>query len=247
MAAEFPGYFPHELHKDLKQCDACHKADERGPITLPLKTIQSEETFKIIEKGAFKTVPGERGAKAHASCFDCHWQDNKPTKDDCNGCHLSPSDYQVGKNPVTGSTLQIIHPRPLSPSAVKWFSNWPADLPKRFSLKFKHESGDKSIGHLSKDCIVCHVNVSQMTTLNIPKADVEIASCAQCHATDFPIPAGEDKSFTISDEMTQRATLGQSYVCVACHTTPIGREPPPASHYAAIKQPSPQPGQAGKE
>jgi hypothetical protein len=241
IAAEFPGFFPHEKHKDLKACADCHKADARGPITLPLKAIQSEETFKIIEKGTFKTVPGERGMGAHASCFECHWQENKPTKDDCNGCHLSPSDYKAGKNPITGSTLQIVHPRPLSPNAVKWFSTWPADLPKRFSLKFQHESG----GHVSEACAKCHVNISQMTTLNIPKADVEISSCAKCHLSDNPIPVGTGDAVTLSDEMMKKAAPGQSYVCVACHTTPIGREPPPPSHYTAIKPPSPQPGPAG--
>jgi hypothetical protein len=152
------------------------------------------------------------------------------------------SDYKAGKNPVTGKTLEITPPRTFTPSAEKWFKAWPTDLPKRFSLKFRHQ-GD---GHSGEKCITCHVNVAQMTTLNIPKADVPITSCAQCHGKDEPVPVSQGTSVTILDEMTLKVDTAKNYTCVACHTSLIGRERPPCSHYSAINQPCPTAGQPAK-
>jgi hypothetical protein len=241
MAREFPGYFPHGLHQSEVTCNECHLTDGREAITLPLKEIPSEATFQRIEAGTFKTVPGERGASAHTTCFKCHWQESKPTRDDCNGCHLTASDYRAGVSPVTGKKLEITPPRPFSSDAEKWFKSWPADLPKRFSLKFRHQGA----GHAGEKCTTCHTDVAQMTTLNIPKADVLIASCAQCHGKDEPVPIGKGTSATILDEMTLKGDAAKNYTCVACHTTLIGRERPPCTHYSAINQPCPNTRQPG--
>jgi hypothetical protein len=278
MEREFPGYFPHGLHQSLmvknnppvretnerlsllrvsfnveqqeKQpanppdvCATCHLTDERGPVALPLKGIQSEETFKRIEADTFKTIPGESGTSAHASCFSCHWQAQKPTKDDCNGCHLSQSDYKARK-------LEITQPPAFSPSATRWFKDWPVALPKRFSLKFRHNTHTLSFNdntetnHHDVGCATCHINITQMTTLNIVKADVPIMSCVPCHATDRggAIPVGKDVRVTIYDEMRLKEEPGKNYTCVACHISPIGREQPPCSHYSAIGQPCPKAG-----
>jgi hypothetical protein len=227
IAVEFPGYFPHGLHQGEADCKECHLTDERGALALPLKEIQSEATFQKIEAGTFKTVPGERGVSAHLSCFQCHWQETKPTKDDCNGCHLAAADYRAGKNPITGKALEVTPPRPFSSNAEKWFKTWPTDLPKRFSLKFRHEGA----GHKDEKCATCHTNVALMTTLYIPKADVSITSCADCHSKE-PIPVAGVGSATICSELKLKEEPGKNYICIACHTTPIGREQPPDSHYA---------------
>lgn len=227
MAEEFPGYFPHGLHQNEADCTECHLTDERGALTLPRGEIRNEATFQKIEAGTFKIVPGERGASAHSTCFKCHWQESKPTKDDCNGCHLAESDYKAGKNPVTGKPLEIIPPRPFTSNAEKWFKNWPRDLPRRFALKFRHVGA----GHVGEKCVTCHTNVAQMTTLNIPKADVSITSCAECHSKE-PVPVAGGESVTICRELKLKEEPGKNYVCVACHTTPVGREQAPDSHYS---------------
>jgi hypothetical protein len=277
---EFPGYFPHGLHQSLMAkndsrgheidgglnllrvsftasgqdnqppkspdaCATCHLTDGRGALPLPLKGIRPDETFKRIEADTFKTIPGEGGASAHASCFSCHWQAQKPTKDDCNGCHLSPSDYRARK-------LEIIQAPAFSQNAVMWFKDWPLGVPKRFSLKFRHDThsipfdgkGPETNGH-DIGCTRCHINITQMTTLNIPKADVQIISCAQCHATvrGTGIPVGPNVRVTISDEMKLKADASKNYTCVACHTSVIGSQPPPCSHYSALGQQCPKPGQ----
>lgn len=278
MEREFPGYFPHGIHQSLMAksspplrdtngglsllrasfnaeqqdkpvkppdiCATCHFTDERGPVALPLKGIPSDETFKRIEPDTFKTIPGEGRADAHASCFSCHWQAQKPTKDDCNGCHLSQSDYKARK-------LEITQPPAFSINAARWFKDWPNGVPKRFSLKFRHDThtlsfdGKTETNNHDVGCATCHINITQMTTLNIPKADVQIISCAPCHATDRAgaITVGPNVKVTIYDEMTLKGDASKNYTCVACHTSIIGREQPPCSHYSVIGQQCPKAGQ----
>ena len=214
-------------------------------MPLPLKGIQSEDTFKRIEADTFKTIPGSREANAHSSCFTCHWLAQKPTKDDCDGCHVSVSDY-------TTRRLAVTQPPALSVNAVKWFENWPTDLPKRFSLKFRHNThtlspdGKTESNNHDLGCTTCHINIAQMTTLNIRKADVQIISCAPCHATTAAIPSGQAR-VTIFDEMQLRADASKNYTCVACHTSVVGREQPPCSHYSVKGEPCPRRPQTGEE
>ena len=272
---EFPGYYPHGLHEGLMArnrqrsgadttlfvrasflktaedknprdiCATCHLTDERGALALPLAGLQSEDLFKKIEADTFRTIPGYRDANGHAMCFNCHWQAQRPTKDDCNGCHLSAADYKT-------RSLEIIQPPALSPSAVKWFKNWPTGLPKRFSLKFRHnthtptEDGKSETNNHDLGCTACHINIAQMTTLNIPKADVQIISCAPCHSGTSAIPVATGVRVTIYDEMTQKQDASKKYTCVACHTTVIGREQPPCTHYSVIGQPCPPPGRTAR-
>jgi cytidine deaminase len=215
-------------------------------LSLPLAGIQSDATFKTIEADTFKTIPGYREANAHASCFSCHWEAQEPTKDDCNGCHLSRSDY-------TSKKREIIEPPSLSANAVKWFENWPSRLPKRFSLKFRHNThtlsadGQTETNNHDVGCTTCHINIAQMTTLNIPKADVGIISCAPCHAVTSAIPVGQGLRVTIFDEMSLKDDSTKSYTCVGCHISAIGHEQPPCSHYPVIGQPCPKSEQSGKD
>lgn len=282
MAREFPGFFPHGLHQSLMAnhrprrsseinerlsfqriafntesidetsprpldiCATCHFADKRGPVVLPFKGIPSDDGFKIIEADTFKTTPGDIRADGHRACFNCHWQAQKPTKDECDGCHLSRSDY-------TSRKQEIIEPPALSPNAMRWFENWPTGLPRRFSLKFRHDThslssdGITEINNHDVGCTTCHINITEMTTLNIPKADVQIISCAPCHTKTASIPVGQGVKVTIFDEMELKGEPGKLYTCVACHTSVIGRQQPPCTHYSVIGEQCPKPGQARRE
>ena len=271
IVREFPGYFPHGLHQGVfalhRQrevidraiflnasfvrsassdqasrdiCATCHYTDERGVMALLSAGLQSEETFKQIAADTFRTIPGSREPNGHATCFNCHWQSQKPTRDDCNGCHLATTDYQK-------RALSIIQPPALSANAVRWFTNWPNGVPKRFSLKFRHnthtraEDGKSEINNHDLGCTTCHINIAQMTTLNIPKADVQIVSCAPCHSATSAIPVAAGVRVTIFDEMMLKQDASRKYTCVACHISVIGREQPPCTHFAVIGQPCPQP------
>jgi len=271
IAREFPGYFPHGIHQSViafqrpersanaprfvraslqnveqasppEVCSRCHLNDDRGAVSLP-NSVKSESTFDKIAADTFKTIPGYGMANAHTFCFNCHWQSQKPTKEDCNGCHLARTDY-------VSQALQIIQPPALSTKAVAWFTGWPVGLPKRFSLKFRHNTHTLSADGKSETnghdvgCTACHINIAQMTTLNIPKADVQIVSCGPCHVATTAIPVSQSVRVTIFDEMTSRADATKNYVCVACHVSVIGREQPPCSHYAVLGEPCPKAAQS---
>jgi hypothetical protein len=254
IAREFPGYFPHSLHQgvlarrddgernwtfvrasfrapdtaqQLDNCASCHLTDERAPE--PIKVGGTEATYKP-EAGTFKTVPA-----GHAACFNCHWQAQKPLKDDCAGCHLSQAEYAKRKR---AASIEAPLPGVMSANAAQWFKTWPQDWPKRLSIKFRHQTTNHDVG-----CTTCHINITQMETLNIPKADVPIATCAPCHISASPVLRREGgANVTIFSEMADEAkdADNKSNTCVGCHTSLIGSERPPCSHYLILGQPCPQ-------
>lgn len=259
IAREFPGYFPHTLHqsviarernpapeagswsfvnaafkpfddtpaKVLDNCATCHLTDARPPVAIAVGG--TEATFKPEDKGTFKTIP-----TGHASCFNCHWQSQPPVKDDCAGCHLSQEAYTKKKR---AASIEAALPGVLSPAAAQWFKTWPREWPKRLSIKFRHETPNHDIG-----CTTCHINITQMETLNIPKADVPIATCADCHINNSSVTRKGSEKVTIFSEMSEEVKDkdNKTNTCMGCHTTAIGRERPPCSHYLVLGQQCPQ-------
>jgi len=239
LRTSFGGAVPDQIPTQALDCATCHATDERGPLALPLKGIQSDETFKRVEADTFETIPGTREADAHASCFNCHWQAQKPTREDCNGCHLTRTDYTAGK-------LQTYRPPALMPTAARWFKDWPTELPMRLSLKFRHNThtpsadGKTETNNHDIKCTTCHVHITQLMPLDNPKTDVQIITCASCHASPTAgrgIPVGQGVKVTIYEEMKLKEEPGKKYTCVACHTSVIGVEQPPCTHYAVIGEP----------
>jgi hypothetical protein len=210
---EFPGYFPHDQtdHKRIN-CATCHMTDGRAYAAIPVGG--GENAYKPVE-GTFRTSPS-----GHDVCFKCHWQDEKPRKDDCAGCHLTPE--AVAKKPRNQ----------LSANAMEWFQNWPREWPKRLSLKFNHESKDHD-----EECTTCH-DLTKIETLNIVKAEVPIATCAKsnCHFSATSRPSINKEMFEEDDDIAEGrnnsplSKLGQ-HTCTGCHTNVIGGTPPPCSHY----------------
>lgn len=209
---EFPGSFPHAQrdHK-LEKCANCHMTDKRAYIAFAIN--DSEAPFKPAD-GSFKTSPS-----SHTACFKCHWDDAKPRKDQCAGCHLLSEDFAEEDRNV------------LSVNAVKWFKSWPLEWPKRFSLKFNHES--KS--HVA-ECITCHLNITEMNTLDILKAEVPIAPCAKCHLQKGTPANLATEMYNEDDDIIEGrnndpVSREGKNSCSGCHTTAIGSMPPPCSHY----------------
>lgn len=211
ITREFPGYFPHDQrdHKRVN-CATCHMTDERASVAIP---VGSNEVPYRPTSGTFKTLPS-----GHTACFKCHWQDEKPTKDDCAGCHLTPD--AVAKKPRNL----------FSANAMEWFKSWPREWPKRLSLKFNHESKDHD-----DECTTCH-DLAKIETLDILKADVPIAPCAKCHLQPTT-PASIGKEMFEEDEDISEgrnnnpASREGRHTCTGCHTVVIGNMPPPCSHY----------------
>lgn len=128
----------------------------------------------------------------HASCFNCHWKSQQPIKDNCAGCHK------------------------LNDKPEKLFGAF--DLPKRFSLKFRHAPAE----HV-QECTTCHINITKSATLRGLKPDVPITSCATCHNK-------EGLRQDVSKEL-QAIDKNRDFVCSYCHTSDVGRRDPPFGHY----------------
>lgn len=234
--------------KEIENCETCHVTDPRPLQEKIVGTINGKEDKFTPAAGTFKTIPGrvynnlpEETLKniptGHASCFNCHWKAQSPTREDCDRCHLSQSDYAKAKGLAASPDAP---PGALSRQAGQWFQNWPAEWPKRFSLKFQHGetvgegNNKKTIGEGNHDlnCTACHTNITRMTTLGIPKADVPITACAYCHVTNNSVAKVGDK-VTIFSEMKNRKD-NSKYTCVGCHTPLIGSAQPPCSHYRVV-------------
>jgi hypothetical protein len=227
---QLPGYFPHEKHRqvisdlkkvaDLQQvgCADCHQADKRTPVEF---LIGGDEKTLMPAAGTFKISPDlpNNPPSAHSACFTCHWETTdetkKPGKDNCSGCHLTQKDFAQKESFL------------LLPIRATWFKDWPRDWPRRVSLKFRHERKE----HVAS-CTSCHANIVETATLNIK--DVSIVSCIKCHKSEKPKifeeleAEDEDSKQVRKNELTSKE--GKN-TCSGCHTTLIGRAPPPCSHY----------------
>jgi hypothetical protein len=132
--------------KHYNNCEICHAANPT-----PAAPKAGWPDGYAPPAGTFKDAPGN-----HASCFNCHWGHQEPTKDNCKGCHV--------------------------PAATPYL---PLTSPKRFSLKFQHDGGGTGASKAHPaECTTCHINITKAATLEGLKADVPIyPSCAQasCH------------------------------------------------------------------
>lgn len=165
-----------EKRPQFNNCAICHETNRRAPQPprggWPGAFVPPPETFK--------TTPS-----SHASCFNCHWKSQEPTKDDCAGCHKAASDFA------------------------------PLEWPVRISARFIHEGGGPNKDHIMEcttchinitkasslrglrpdvpiaACATCHNNDSQTSTYKrITTIEMELDqfekshNCAYCHTPD---------------------------------------------------------------
>jgi len=93
---------PDDKKPDYNNCTICHQRKD-DLIVVP---ILPQPVALARSEPLFKTLP-----HSHDSCFNCHWKNQKPTGDDCGGCH----------KPVTAFVAEL--------------------SPKRISATFSHEGG----------------------------------------------------------------------------------------------------------
>lgn len=138
---------PADDPKHYNNCEICHAAN---PTPAAPKAGWTDGFAPVA--GTFKASPVN-----HASCFNCHWSRQEPTKDNCQGCHVAaPTPYL------------------------------PLSAPRRISLKFEHDGGGApgATKQHPAECTTCHINITKAASLEGLKADVPIyPSCAQasCH------------------------------------------------------------------
>lgn len=92
---------------------------------------------------------------------------------------------------------------------------------KRYSLKFDHKQKE----HALRDCMTCHVRISQNDDLKtIKSADVPFITCVSCHNHV------DDYSKEAAKRIKSVADKQPVFQCSYCHTTDVGRFPIPNSH-----------------
>ena len=160
---------------DYNNCSICHQRNDYlliSPLPVPGRTGPPAPLDKI-----FKTMP-----HGHESCFNCHWKNQKPTGDDCGGCHKPSAAFNA--------TLS----------------------PKRISMMFSHEGGKgehvsectschinitraSTLRGLTPDvpiaaCSTCHKDNKKTTYPKITTIEEEFerfkttSSCTYCHTED---------------------------------------------------------------
>ena len=155
----------------------------------------------LPEAAAFKAAP-----TSHASCFNCHWKSQQPTRENCGGCHTLPS------KPI----LEVFGVLDLSSEPADYV---PIYLPElRISLKFRH-SREQHV----KECTACHINITRSASLRGLQPDVPISSCSECHQKDG-LRQDVGKELAAIDK-------NRDFICSYCHTSDVGHRDPPASHY----------------
>ncbi len=98
---------------------------------------------------------------------------------------------------------------------------------ERYSLKFNHNR----VGHVEKDCTICHVRITQSADVRLMKdADVPISSCKECHAKQEDTPFRKILTTEIESRETSIANKQPIFQCIYCHTSAIGRYEIPVSH-----------------
>jgi len=174
------------------------------------------------------------------------------TYNNCTICHAPPT--TVPKAPATGwvdgfvpalATFKASPANHASCFNCHWKSQQPvADncvgcheltkpfaaslTPTRISLKFMHDGGGEKKNHVA-ECTTCHINITKAASLRGLKPDVPITACTECHNK-------EGLRQDVSKELVA-IDKNRAFVCVYCHTSNVGSQDPPNSHYLIAERP----------
>ncbi|MGB7210135.1 MAG: hypothetical protein WBD27_15875 [Pyrinomonadaceae bacterium] len=175
---------------DFNSCAVCHETaatlPKFGPRKLQLlKPLADAAIDSFAPKAAFfKASPN-----SHASCFTCHYQNQKPARTDCAGCHSLTKPY-IESNEIARYSLKFDH---LSKNhANKDCTTCHVRITQNSDLKTM-TNADVPIQTCSTSS--CHGPVIQE---EIGKREAAIAAkqsvfqCNYCHTPEigrFPVPA----------------------------------------------------------
>ena len=203
-----PASIQDDKKTDFNNCTICHapaaarvyNIAARRPQLVALETgmVTPSHREKITAPaGYFKTLPS-----GHDSCFNCHYSEQQPTRNNCAGCHI-----QQGS--------------PVSESSVI----------QRFSLKFNHNEPAENggIGPHDVECANCHVRITQSADLRTLDPDVPVLTCAtsSCHGAKLKMEISERATAL---EEKQKNPQIEIKSCSYCHNTFIGSYQVPKSH-----------------
>lgn len=225
-AKQFTTIFPHDVHQDLiaqrdsepfavahfvnasfrvddkpkptfYNCAICHQTADALP-KIGTRKLDGQTALSDIITDTF-TKPIEAG----------FFKTEPYSHASCFTCHYQFKNLPTGKQNCSGCHAP----------ATPYFEGKTLE---RYSLKFDHNR----TGHVEKDCASCHVRITQNSDVSKMKdADVPIASCKACHATQEDDPS---KKILITEIDAREKS--KTFQCSYCHTSAIGRYDVPASH-----------------
>jgi hypothetical protein len=236
--------------RELENCATCHssydgKAEQqlfarvKWPQAMLLdKKSGLPEGMEVddgsgLPRGTFKKIP--EGWDGHQTCFVCHgsteksWMSPQPVATNCAGCHL-PVNQEGVRQMAQSPAVPRAAARGARDIAAAVDPTSAAGLPRRRVFRFQHDV-DKQ-GH-DIGCTACHINITQETTLSIPRPDVPITSCAVCHLSSSQSSLRKGESVTIKTEMEAWLKQKDSSKCVGCHALEITGKDIPCDHYYA--------------
>ena len=127
--------------RKYNNCTICH-AHPRAPVAPPGGWtdgfVPAADTFKSAPTG-------------HDMCFNCHWQGQEPTKENCAGCHKL--------------------------FAAPFF---PVESPKRYSMKFRHDGGGANHIAECTTCHINITKASSLSGLK-PDVPITSCATTSCH------------------------------------------------------------------
>ena len=214
--SQFQIEFPHDKHQDVI-------ARLRAP---------SEVRFTSI---AFRSTDDKQ--QTYNNCEICHAPLTNVPKAPTGGWtdNVQPDQTTFRSLPDSHASCFACHWKAQAPVAENCngchkLSQLPhtSDFPTRISLKFKHEGGGEKKNHVA-ECTTCHINITKAASLRGLKPDVPVTSCTECH----------NKEGLRQDLSKELVALDKdsTFVCNYCHTSNIGRQDAPLSHYLIAERP----------
>jgi hypothetical protein len=156
--------------KKYNNCAICHETNEKSPA--PPHGGWRDGFVPAAEN--FKSVPA-----THASCFNCHWKTQEPTKNDCAGCHKLSSAPHVEW--LTRISVKFTHAREqhtaecttchINITRASTLRGLRADVPITSCSGCHKTSTDRTIATIE-------------TELEQRKKDPSF-TCAKCHTSDI--------------------------------------------------------------
>lgn len=187
---------------DFYNCSICHKTDAQMPRFGARKLLE----LKPLSDIAADTF--ERPVKAS------FFKNSPEGHASCFTCHFQYQNLPPGKRSCAGcheSTQPYTEKKAL----------------ERYSIKFDHDR----TGHVEKDCASCHLRIAQNADIKTLKdADVPIAACWSCHATQENERTRRVLFAEIEAREASIANKQTPFQCTYCHTSIIGRYEIPATH-----------------
>jgi hypothetical protein len=157
--------------KRYNNCAICHEKNEKSPVAPPGGW---RDRFVPLAD-TFKSVP-----RTHASCFNCHWKNQEPTKDNCAGCHKLSTAPHVYAEWFTRISVKFTHAREqhtaecttchINITRASTLSGLRADVPITSSAGCHKTSTDRTVATVE-------------TELEQRKKDPKF-TCAKCHTSD---------------------------------------------------------------